>query len=44
MSKLWASLVVIAVLAAGVAFTSPGHRVLYRLGFATACGSDGGCD
>jgi fructose-1-phosphate kinase PfkB-like protein len=26
-----------------VGFTSPGHRVLKMIGFATACSSDSGC-
>ena len=41
MSKLWTSLVVIAVITAGLAFTSPGHRMLYALGFTAACNGDG---
>jgi len=43
MSKLWTTIVVIVVIAAGLAFTAPGHRLLYALGFTTACDSDNGC-
>ena len=43
MSKLWTSLVVIAVITAGLAFTGPGHRVLQTLGVTAACGSND-CD
>lgn len=41
MSKLWTPIVVLVVFAAGLAFTSPGHRVLYSLGFTAACTNDG---
>jgi hypothetical protein len=38
------ALVVLAVVAAGfLGFTSPGHRMLISLGFATAC-DGGGCN
>jgi len=40
--KLWTVAAVLIVVAAGLAFTSPGHRVLYKLGFAVAC--DSSCD
>ncbi len=33
----------IALLAAGLAVTAPGHRVLGKLGFAAACSGDS-CD
>jgi len=42
MPKLWTAIVVMIVIAAGLAFTAPGHHILYALGFTAAC-SDGGC-
>lgn len=45
MKKLTPLLVVVAAAAAFLAFTTPGHRVLNSLGFATADGGNGcsGC-
>ena len=43
MTKLWTSVAVLVVIAAGLAFTSPGHRVFHTLGFTAACSQDG-CD
>jgi hypothetical protein len=43
MKKIVAALVVVAAVAAFLAYTSPGHRVLASLGFATADGSGNGC-
>ena len=43
MSKLWTATAVIVVIAAGLIFTSPGHRVLYTLGFSSACGGSDNC-
>jgi len=42
MKKLLAALAVVVVAAAFFGFTTPGHRVLNSLGFATADGG-GGC-
>jgi hypothetical protein len=42
MKKLIAVLVVVAAAAGFLAFTSPGHRVLNSLGFATADGGNCG--
>jgi len=39
-SKIWSVIAAIALVIAGLAFTAPGHRMLYKVGFATAC--DGG--
>ena len=36
MKKLMTALVVVAAVVASLAYTSPGHRVLNALGFATA--------
>ena len=44
MSKLWTSVAVLVVIAAALAFTAPGHRVLHTLGVTAACGSEGNCD
>ena len=38
--KLRTAAVVLIVIAGGLAFTAPGHRVLHTLGFTAAC--DGG--
>jgi hypothetical protein len=43
MNKMIAALVLVAAVAAFLAYTSPGHRVLAALGFATADGGSGGC-
>lgn len=37
MKKLMTALVVVAAVTAFLTFTTPGHRVLNSLGFATAC-------
>ena len=37
MKKIITALAVVVVAAACLAFTTPGHRVLNTLGFATAC-------
>ena len=39
MPKLWTVLAVLIVIAAGIGFTAPGHRMLYKLGFTAACTS-----
>jgi len=41
--KLWIAAAVLIVIAAGLAFTSPGHRMLYKLGFTAACGVSDNC-
>ena len=43
MKKIVATLVVVVVAAAFLGFTTPGHRVLASLGFATADISGNGC-
>jgi hypothetical protein len=44
MNKMIAALVVVAAVAAFLAFTAPGHRVLASLGFATAdCQGSSNC-
>jgi hypothetical protein len=41
MNKIIALAVVVIVLGAFLSFTSPGHRLLSTLGFATACPNEG---
>jgi len=42
--KLWMGAAALIILALGLPFTSPGHRVLQALGFTAACStSDGDC-
>ena len=43
MWKLCTALAALIVIAAGLAFTAPGHRALYGLGVTAACNSDDGC-
>ena len=43
MKKILAALVVVAIAAAFLGFTSPGHRLLASLGFATADCSGSAC-
>jgi hypothetical protein len=40
MNKIIALVVVVVVAGAFLSFTSPGHRLLSTLGFATACPSE----
>ena len=41
MKKIVAALAVVVVAVSFLAFTTPGHRVLNTLGFATACDGSG---
>jgi hypothetical protein len=44
MNRLLITVAVVAIVAAGLAFTKPGHNVLARFGLAAACSSSEGCD